>query len=47
VAAAGGWKDLTTMLTCYQHADDATILKVMASPVKLVGRRLAGTLEQR
>jgi hypothetical protein len=22
VAAAGGWKDVTTLLTCYQHADE-------------------------
>lgn len=22
VAAAGGWKDVTTVPTCYQHADD-------------------------
>ena len=27
VAAAGGWKDVTTLLTCYQHADEATMLK--------------------
>ena len=39
VAAAGGWKDVTTLLTCYQHADEATMLKVMESPVKLVSRR--------
>jgi hypothetical protein len=29
VAAAGGWKDVTTLLTCYQHAGEATMLKVM------------------
>lgn len=39
VAAAGGWKDVTTLLTCYQHADEATMLKVMESPAKLVSRR--------
>jgi hypothetical protein len=39
VAAAGGWKDTTTLLTCYQHADEATMLKVMESPIKLVSRR--------
>jgi hypothetical protein len=30
---------VTTLLTCYQHADEATMLKVMESPVKLVSRR--------
>jgi hypothetical protein len=34
VAAADGWRDVTTLLTCYQHADEATMLKVMASPTK-------------
>jgi hypothetical protein len=46
VAKAGGWKDVTTLLTCYQHADEATMLRVMASPAKLVGRRAAGSLEK-
>jgi hypothetical protein len=46
VAAAGGWKDVTTLLTCYQHAEEATMLKVMASPAKLVGRRTAGAVEK-
>jgi integrase len=47
VAAAGGWKDVTTLLTCYQHADEATMLKVMASPIRLVNRRTAGGSENR
>jgi len=47
VAAAGGWKDVTTLLTCYQHADEATMLKVMASPIRLVSRRTASALEKR
>jgi hypothetical protein len=47
VAAAGGWKNVTTLLTCYQHADDTTMLKVMASPIKLVSRRTARALEKR
>jgi hypothetical protein len=48
VAAAGGWKDVTTLLTCYQHADEATMLKVMNSPLKLMSRRAAGgALEKR
>jgi integrase len=46
VAAAGGWKDVTTLLTCYQHADEATMLKVMQSPAKLVSRRAGGSLEK-
>jgi hypothetical protein len=48
LCAAGGWKDVTTLLTCYQHADDATMLKVMDSPLKLVSRRAGGgALEKR
>jgi integrase len=47
VAAAGGWKDVTTLLTCYQHAEEATMLKVMASPTKLVSRRAASGVEKR
>lgn len=42
----GGWKDGTTLLTCYQHADEATMLKVMASPTKLVSRRRVGMVEK-
>jgi integrase len=44
VAAAGGWQDTVTLTTCYQHADEATMLKVMESPVKLVSRRAASAL---
>jgi hypothetical protein len=47
VAPAGGWKDVTTLLTCYQQADEATMLKVMASPTQLVRRQTAGALEKR
>jgi hypothetical protein len=48
VAAGGGWKDVTTLLTCYQHADEATMLKVMDSPLELMSRRAAGgALEKR
>jgi hypothetical protein len=47
VAAAGSWKDVTTLLTCYQHADEATILRVMESPVKFMSRRVAGAVEKR
>ena len=35
VKAAGGWKDTNTLLTCYQHTDEASMLNVMASPNKL------------
>ena len=41
VMAAGGWKDVTTLLTSYQQPDDATMLRVMSSPNKLVGRTVA------
>jgi hypothetical protein len=47
VAAAGGWKDVTIMLTCYQHTDEATMLKVRASPTSLVSRRAAIAVEIR
>lgn len=46
-SAAGGWKDVTTLLTCYQHADEATMLKVMTWLSKLVSRRAAGAVEKR
>lgn len=29
VAAAGGWRDLTTLLTCYQQPDDETMREVV------------------
>lgn len=35
VAAAGGWKDNATLLTCYMQPDDATMLRVMSEPKKL------------
>jgi integrase len=34
VADAGGWKDMPTLTTCYQHTDDATLLAVMSEPRK-------------
>lgn len=34
VAAAGGWKDTQSLLTCYQHADQETMLAVMSEPRK-------------
>lgn len=39
VKAAGGWKDTNTLLTCYQHTSDESMLAVMESPRKLVSSR--------
>jgi integrase len=38
VAAAGGWKDVETLLTCYQQPDQETLLAVMSEPRKLRDR---------
>jgi integrase len=35
VAAAGGWKDVETLLTCYTAADDETVLAVMSEGRKV------------
>lgn len=35
VAAAGGWKDTETLLTCYQQPDAETLLAVMSEERKL------------
>lgn len=35
VAAAGGWSDVSTLLNCYQQADEETLLKVMSHPRKI------------
>jgi len=35
VAAAGGWVDTETLLTCYQHPDAETLLSVTASERKI------------
>ena len=35
VAAAGGWKDVETLTTCYQQPDTDTLLAVMSEPRKL------------
>lgn len=32
VAAAGGWKDITTLVTCYQQPDDDTLRRVVECP---------------
>lgn len=36
VMAVGGWKDAATLLTCYQHTDEQSMLTVMAAPNKLM-----------
>lgn len=41
VAAAGGWKDTETLLTCYQHPDADTLLAVMSESRKLRDNTLA------
>jgi integrase len=41
VAAAGGWKDTETLLTCYQHPDADTLLAVMSEPRKMREAALA------
>src|SRR5262245_9986791 len=38
---AGGWRDLQTLVTCYQHPSEDELLKVMAHPTKLRDRRAA------
>lgn len=40
VADAGGWKDTATLLTCYQHTDDAMLLAVMSVATKRSDRPL-------
>ena len=46
VADAGGWKDTATRLTCYQHADEATLLAVMSEPRKRREHRLSQAAAQ-
>lgn len=41
VAAAGGWKDTATLLTCYQQPDAETLLAVMNEPRKVRDAALA------
>jgi hypothetical protein len=36
---AGGWRDLQTLVTCYQHPSAEEVLKVMANPTKLRDRQ--------
>jgi integrase len=41
VAAAGGWKDLSTLLRCYTQADNDTILAVMSEPKKVMEKAVS------
>ena len=43
VAAAGGWKDTETLLTCYQQAETQTLLAVMAEERKVHEDHIART----
>lgn len=38
VAEAGGWKDYDTLIRCYQRPDEATLLRVMNEPRKVMER---------
>ncbi len=42
VAAAGGWKDLETLATCYQQEDRDTMLAVMSETKKLSDAVIVG-----
>ena len=42
VAAAGGWSDTGTLLRCYQHADQATMLAVVNEPRKVTEKARTG-----
>lgn len=41
VAAAGGWKDIATLLEVYQQSDEESVLAVMSEPRKLRDRGVA------
>ena len=43
VAAAGGLKDVGTLLTCYQQADRETMLAVMTEPRKVTDAVITGS----
>jgi hypothetical protein len=38
VAQAGGWRDETTLLKSYQHADESTLMSVVLDAPKLERR---------
>jgi hypothetical protein len=41
VGAAGGWKDMSTLLEVYQQADEASVLAVTSETRKLRERGVA------
>jgi hypothetical protein len=41
VREAGGWKDVATLQTCYQQADEATVIAVMECPNKLMEMKIS------
>jgi hypothetical protein len=41
VAAAGGWKDIATLLRCYQQPTNDAMLAVMSEPRKVHDRAVA------
>jgi integrase len=45
VAAAGGWKDVRTLLKSYQKADSATLERVVLNAPKLMRSGLASAVE--
>lgn len=44
VAEAGGWSDVTTLITCYQQPDDEAVLAVLNEPRKRRQRGAVGVL---
>ncbi len=42
VAAVGGWRDVGTLLSCYQQADRQTMLAVMSEPRKVTAATIVG-----
>jgi integrase len=42
VAVAGGWSDIGTLLKCYQHADNETLLEVMTHSKKITDAASVG-----
>lgn len=40
-AAAGGWRDVTTLLRCYTQPDDDTILAVMSEARKVMEKAVS------
>jgi integrase len=47
VAAAGGWKDIATLLEVYQQADEESVLAVMSDPRKLHDRAVTSAKREK